>query len=370
LVQTAQSDAQIYGVGISGGGKKVGRYALAGVLAIIVFLGALTQPGAIAVFEVQNFLTFYSGVLSLITLTGAVVFGLLATERITSVPLRILAQAVHRSSALVAVGFLVVHIVLMILAERATVVDAIIPFVEPSDRVLYVGIGTIASHLMLLTFAVGLIRRRFIRSSHKWIWRLLHCMAYVSWPIAIVHGMTAGRPPALWVQWSWAVCVAVVAIGAFTRLTVSLSSRSDAVLAGARPGLARRLPQPSGRSNDKYARARTEQARAEAARSGRYRGGQPSVPVPRGVPRGGVPRGGPGAGYGYPEYPEYPERPAPPRRGGRPVRAGRPGAPGRGQPPAPGRNRPVRARPANQVPDEEFWSKLRAEVGPLSGGRP
>lgn len=331
MVQTAQGDARIPGPGPAGA-QKTRRLVVAGVLSLATLIGAGTPQGAVVVVEVQNLLDFYAGVISLITLTGAVTFGLMATERITSVRMRILTQAVHRSAAVVAVGFLVVHVVLKILGGRAAMVDAFLPFVAPSDRVLWVGLGTIGAHLMLLTFGVGILRRRFVPSSRKWIWRLMHCSAYIAWPVALVHGLTAGRFPAVWVQWSWAVCVLVVGIGALTRMMTSLRF-GNSTTAAARPGVARRLRAgPTGRT-DKYSRARTEQARVERGRAG---------PPPQRM------------------------RPPPqemPVRGGRPAGRGRPVARG-GRPPGPGR-----PGPGNGVPDEEFWSKLRNEVGPLSGER-
>lgn len=323
-MQVAQGEGS-GGPGATDGLSKTRRLVVTGILTLATLIGAATPQGTALVNETRNMLDFYAGVVSLVTLTGAVVFGLTATERIASIQVRVLAQAVHRSSAVVAVGFLVVHIIIKILNERAAVIDALIPFIAPSDRVLYVGLGTIASHLMILTFGIGIIRRRFIPSSRKWIWRLLHASAYISWPIALVHGLTAGRFPAVWVQWSWAVCVAIVGIGALTRLTVSLRF-GNTDTAAARPGVARQLPRvASGRG--RYARTRTEEARVERGR------GRP------------------------------PERMRPPPPGMRPRPQGRPA----GRPVPNGRSGPPRSRPA--LPDEEFWSTLRSEVGPLSGGR-
>lgn len=331
MVQVAQGDGP-GGTPAAGNVAKTRRMVAAGVLAAATFIGAATPQGAIVVVEVQNMLDYYAGVVSLITLTGAVVFGLTATERITSVQMRVLAQAVHRSSAVVAVGFLAVHIIIKIINGRAAIIDAFLPFVAPSDRVLYVGLGTIASYFMILTFAVGIIRRRFIPSSRKWLWRLLHCSAYISWPIALAHGLTAGRFPAVWVQWSWAVCVAIVGIGALTRLTLNVRFTNAGIVA-ARPGVARQVRPASG---DRYSRIRTEEARLE-----RSRGRRPLPPGMRPPPPGMRP---PMRGRG---------RPMPPPRNGRP---------------GPGRYGPAYG-PGGPLPDEDFWSTLRTEVGPLSGGR-
>jgi hypothetical protein len=328
VVQVAQGGGP-GGPGATAGLSKTRRLVVTGILTLATLIGAATPQGTALVNETRNMLDFYAGVISLVTLTGAVVFGLTATERIASVQVRVLAQAIHRSSAVVAMGFLTVHVVIKILNERAALIDAVIPFATPSDRVLYVGLGTIASHLLILTFGIGIIRRRFIPSSRKWMWRLLHSAAYIAWPIALVHGLTAGRFPAVWVQWSWAVCVAIVGIGALTRLTVSLRF-GNTDTAAARPGVARQIPRVASGRGGKYSRTRTEEARVERGR------GRP------------------------------PERMRPPPPGMRPPPRGRPV--GRPAPNGNGRSGPPRSRPA--LPDEEFWSTLRSEVGPLSGGRP
>jgi hypothetical protein len=365
-VQTAQMGARAAGSSGPADNRKTLRVIATIFLALFTFVGTLTPQGAVVVFELQNLLDFYAGVVSLITLTGAVVFGLIATERITPIRMRVVAQAVHRSSALVAVGFLVVHIILKILVGRAAPVDAFLPFVAESDRTLYVGIGTISAYFMVLAFAVGMLRRRFIPSSRKWMWRLMHCGAYIAWPIAIVHGLTAGRFAAVWVQVSWAVCVAIVGIGALTRLTVSMRF-ANLTLAGARQAVPRRV-RPTGRA-DKYARTRTEEARAE-----RYRNADPAAQMdPRMMrPQAMDPRMLPPQTMDPRMMPPQMD----PRMAQMDPRMARQMDPRMAQMdprmaaqqmrPGP-RGRPVRGGPGNAIPDEEFWSKLRSEVGPLGG---
>src|SRR5262245_48268008 len=106
LVQAVQTNPQGPSASISGRGKAF-RTVVVSVLTIFVLVGASTDGGGQVVVEVQNYLDFYAGVVSLVTLTGAVVFGLITTERIVSPGGRVLFQALHRSSAVVAVGFLV-----------------------------------------------------------------------------------------------------------------------------------------------------------------------------------------------------------------------------------------------------------------------
>src|SRR5689334_18669546 len=95
-----------------------------------------TQPGAHAFAVVQSFLLYFSGVVSLVAFSGAVMWGLLAADRLVPVRYRVLAQGVHRMFGLLGLGFLVTHIVLQILAEHASVVDAVVPFLDTRDRLV------------------------------------------------------------------------------------------------------------------------------------------------------------------------------------------------------------------------------------------
>ena len=118
--------------------------------------------------------------------------GLIATDRLVVSPAgRVTFQAVHRALSLAAVGFLASHVLLEILAHRSRAVDAVVPFLA-SGRTLYLGLGTLASDLVLLIALTGVARRRF--ASH-WTatWRGVHVTAYLAWPLAILHGLLSGR---------------------------------------------------------------------------------------------------------------------------------------------------------------------------------
>jgi hypothetical protein len=186
---------------------------LAGVL-----MAAHTPAGARSVAWLQDFLEYFSGVFSLVALTAAVVAGVGAAQRLLPIRFRILGQAVHRAMALTAVGFLGSHIVLKIMEAHATVMDAVVPFTGHRGRVMYVGIGTIASDLLILVLVTGVMRGRFVAGSHPWVWRSVHGLAYALWPLAMFHGLTAGRSPKAWVAWSYLICFAVVMFAATSRL--------------------------------------------------------------------------------------------------------------------------------------------------------
>lgn len=174
----------------------------------------------------QRFMLSYSGVFALIALTAAVAAGLVATDNIVMAPAgRVVSQAVHRALSLAAVGFLVTHVLLEILAHRSRAIDAVVPFLA-SGRTLYLGLGTLASDLVLLIVVTGVARRRF--AAH-WpaTWRVIHVGAYLGWPLAIMHGLLGGRPAKPYVDWSYGACLAAVALALVIRLVSATRSRGE-----------------------------------------------------------------------------------------------------------------------------------------------
>jgi DMSO/TMAO reductase YedYZ heme-binding membrane subunit len=188
-------------------------------------LRASGPPGAGAILAgLQRFFLAYSGVFALIALTAAVAAGLAAADRLVISPAgRVTFQAAHRALSLAAVGFLASHVLLEILAHRSRVIDTLVPFVA-SGRTMYLGLGTLAADLVLLIAITGVARHRF--ASH-WTatWRGVHVLAYLAWPLAILHGLLSGRPAKPYVDWSYGACVAAVALALLVRLVAAPRSR-------------------------------------------------------------------------------------------------------------------------------------------------
>lgn len=167
---------------------------------------------------VQHFLLFYAGVFALVTLTASVGAGLTAADRVFMSPGgRIAAQAAHRAVSFAAVAFLAVHITVEVLAGRSRPYDAVVPFLHPG-RTFYLGLGTVASDLLIVIVVTGLLRGRFARARPAWLWRALHAVAYLCWPLAIMHGLLAGRTAKPYVDWSYGACVAAVALALVFRV--------------------------------------------------------------------------------------------------------------------------------------------------------
>ncbi|MGC0314718.1 hypothetical protein [Kitasatospora acidiphila] len=166
--------------------------------------------------RMMAFLDYFAGVFTLLSLTAVVVCGLAATDRLVlTARLRVAVQSVHRASAVAALGFLAIHVAVKIAERHAGPQTAVVPFT--GGTALAVSLGTVASDLLVLVAATGVLRGRFAGSRRPWLWRVLHSTAYACWPIALAHGLTAGRQAHAWVLWGYGLCAAVVALALLVR---------------------------------------------------------------------------------------------------------------------------------------------------------
>ena len=180
---------------------------------VILFVLVVTTAGHDIDAATQHFMLFYAGVFALIGLTASVMVGLVATDRTVMTPgHRVMAQAVHRAVSFGALAFLVIHIVTEILAQRVHVIDAFIPFLSPF-RTFYIGLGTIASDLILLIVVTSIVRKRFTAHGKAWRWRAIHYSAYAAFVFGVLHGLLGGRDAKPYVDWSYGFAIAVTALG-------------------------------------------------------------------------------------------------------------------------------------------------------------
>jgi DMSO/TMAO reductase YedYZ heme-binding membrane subunit len=195
---------------------------------IIVFMLVFTKVGRDIDAATQHFMLYYAGVFALLGLTGSVFVGLVATDRIVMKPgHRVMAQAVHRAVSFGALAFLVIHIVTEILAQRAHVIDAFIPFLSPF-RTFYIGLGTIASDLILLIVMTSILRKRFTAHGKAWRWRAIHYSSYAAFVFGVLHGLLGGREAKPYVDWSYGFAIAVTALGLAVRfLAISLRPKEN-----------------------------------------------------------------------------------------------------------------------------------------------
>jgi hypothetical protein len=166
---------------------------------------------------------------ALILLTLSVALGVANVRRLRTerVP-RFVLDAVHRNVSLLAMAFLVVHILTSLLDGYAPIriVDVFVPFVS-AYRPVWLGFGAVAFDLMVAIVITSLLRRRFGYRA----WRVTHWAAYASWPVALVHGLGTGSDSkAGWMLAIVGGCVIVTIVAVVARATAGWPSHRKARL--------------------------------------------------------------------------------------------------------------------------------------------
>ncbi len=197
-------------------------------VAALVFVPLFAVAGSD---ELRATLDFTTGVLSLVSLSAAVAWGLLATDRLfLSTRQRIVCQGIHRATAIASLGFLLLHGTVKVALGHVALIGALIPFsLGVTGAAGLIGFGSLAGLLMVVTAATGALRSAFAQPSPKAArlgqslgsprdtggiagrWRALHALAYPAWCAALIHGLYAGRAPATWVVVMYGLCLAGVA---------------------------------------------------------------------------------------------------------------------------------------------------------------
>ena len=132
-------------------------FAVLGVSIIAaLWAGAmLTTTGQLAYVYVFSYINYYVGVVTLVSLSITIMIGLVATDRLVlSIRQRVLLQSAHRTTGIIAVSGLFLHIWVKIAASgspgytgtKIGIIDAFIPFLVPYNK--FVGFGTISAYVM------------------------------------------------------------------------------------------------------------------------------------------------------------------------------------------------------------------------------
>ncbi|MFD7284288.1 hypothetical protein [Streptomyces sp. NPDC059863] len=171
--------------------------------------------------DFRDFLDFGAGVLSLLSLSGAVVWGLIATDRLLLSPRhRLLAQGVHRATAVASLGFLLLHVTVKVSLGHVALIGALVPFGLGIDGANgLIGFGSLAGLLMIIAATTGAMRSAFaLPGRFAGRWRAVHMLAYPAWCFALVHGLFAGRPAATYVTTLYCLTLVGVAAAVSVRL--------------------------------------------------------------------------------------------------------------------------------------------------------
>jgi hypothetical protein len=163
------------------------------------------------------YLTRATGAVTLLLLTASVVIGVVTIGRLQTAGWpRFVIEALHRNVSLLAILVLLVHIVTSVLDPFASIhlLDAVVPFTG-TYRPLWLGLGAFASDLLIAIAITSVVRRRL---GHA-VWRATHWLAYLCWPVAVLHTVGTGSDvKQLWLLALTAACVVAVVVAVWARI--------------------------------------------------------------------------------------------------------------------------------------------------------
>ena len=142
-------------------------------------------------------------------LTATVVLGVAGVARFATPRWpRVITAGLHRNLPLLAVAFVAAHVLTTVLDTYAPIgwMAAVVPF-SSSYRTFWLGLGAVASDLLLAVTVTSLLRARLGYRA----WRAVHWLGYACWPVALWHGLGTGTDSKLpWLLALDAACVAAV----------------------------------------------------------------------------------------------------------------------------------------------------------------
>jgi sulfoxide reductase heme-binding subunit YedZ len=181
-----------------------------------------------------------TGIVALVLMTLTVVLGALVRRqvRLPGLP-RFGVVALHRNVSLIAALLLLTHIVSAVVDSYVSIAPlaAVVPFTS-GWRPIAVGLGALAVDLLVLIVLSSLVRGRIpVR-----LWRGIHWTSYLLWPLAFLHGLTAGTDMhAAWVLGLALICAGAVAASAAAAWTgrTPAAERAPAAVAATRSAFSR-----------------------------------------------------------------------------------------------------------------------------------
>jgi hypothetical protein len=166
------------------------------------------------------YLTRGTGTVALLLLTVSMLLGVTTSTRWRSARWpRFLVNGLHRNVTLLALVFVVVHVLTTIADGYAPVgfVDAILPL-HSAYRPVWLGLGAVAFDLLLALIVTSLLRARIGFKT----WRSVHWLAYASWPVALMHALGTGSDArTLWLQLLAVVCTGSVVAAVLWRVATA-----------------------------------------------------------------------------------------------------------------------------------------------------
>ena len=157
--------------------------------------------------SVYWYLTRASGAVALVLLTASVVIGIAAIARLSGpgVP-RFVVDGIHRTASLLAVVFLVVHIITAVLDSFVSI--SLRQRRDPVHRFLPAAVARARGGGVRPDAGGGDHQPRSATAWAMSTWRAVHWLAYAAWPVAVVHGFGTGSD----VRQTWLEAINVACI--------------------------------------------------------------------------------------------------------------------------------------------------------------
>jgi methionine sulfoxide reductase heme-binding subunit len=173
-----------------------------------------------------------TGLVTLVLLSAVVVLGILVSRqgRLPGMP-GFAVTGLHRNLSLLAVAFTAIHVLTAVVDGYVSIplTATVVPFVSGYER-FALGLGAIAFDLMIAVIMTSLLRRHM----NPKVWRAIHWLAYLSWPVAVVHSILASDD----LRGGWElvvtiICIAAVGVAAGWRLVTAARRTPRAERVGA-----------------------------------------------------------------------------------------------------------------------------------------
>jgi predicted ferric reductase len=165
-----------------------------------------------------------TGLVSLVLLTSTMFLGILTAGRAPSTLPAFARAEVHRRLSMLTVTFLAIHVLTAVMDTYVHInpVAVIIPFTA-SYHTVWLALGTMGVDLFLAVAISSALRQRIPTR----VWRYMHWLAYLSWPVAVAHTLGMGTDMRLsWVLGLVSVCIAAVFGLACWRLFRTMRTRA------------------------------------------------------------------------------------------------------------------------------------------------
>ena len=169
-----------------------------------------------------------TGIVALVLLTMTTVLGILTANRVSTRAWPGFAQQeLHRRVSMTAMLFLLAHVLTSVADSFVHIgwAAVVVPLASSYQR-FWVALGTVGLDLLLAVTLTSLLRHRMpVR-----LWRALHWLAYLSWPVALAHafgmGTDMGTP---WVVMLAVACVVSVLGSGAWRISVDAGRKRRAL---------------------------------------------------------------------------------------------------------------------------------------------